>query len=508
MNSPPLNKLTLMQLGINAYKEPILFLREDAPVCRSEGFAVHARVMVTLKNKSIIATIHTVSGAEKKLLSIGQASLSSYAWHYLNATEGEIIHISHPPPLQSLPHLRAKIYGKTLTEVQIQEIVRDIVHQNYSDITLSAFITACAGGRLNINEIIFLTRAMVQSGKKLHWPKNQMIVDKHCVGGLPGNRTTPIIVPIVAEFGLLIPKTSSRAITSPAGTADTMEVLAPVSLDIHAMQKVVNTEGGCIVWGGSVELSPSDDMILQIERNLNLDSEGQLVASVLSKKISAGSTHILIDIPVGPTAKVRTLEMAENLKNIFEQVSLALNIHLKIIFSDGSQPVGKGIGPALEAQDIIHVLQNKPDAPQDLKIRALVLAGHLLEFSPSIQPGEGQKIATEILESGRAWTKFQAICKAQGGMKKIPLAAYFQDVLAESGGEIIEIDNRYIAQIAKLAGAPSDPAAGILLKVTVGTLVKKNQALYRIYAESQSELTYALSLLKIHKNIIKIKNKK
>jgi thymidine phosphorylase len=499
-----LNKLTLTQLGINAYKEPILFLREDAPICRSEGFAVHARVKITLNKKCIMATINTIDGTGKNLLSIGQASLSEYAWYYLEAKEGDVITIAHSPPLSSLSHLRSKIYGNTLSEYQIQDIIDDIAHRNYSDITISAFITACAGGRLNLDEIIYLTRAMVRGGKKLIWPKNQMIVDKHCVGGLPGNRTTPIIVPIVAEFGLFMPKTSSRAITSPAGTADTMEVLAPVELDIVTMQNVVKSQGGCVVWGGSAELSPSDDIMVQIERSLDLDSEGQLVASVLSKKISAGSTHILIDIPIGPTAKVRTMAMAQNLKDVFERVSLALNIHVKIIFSDGTQPIGRGIGPALEAQDVVDVLQNKPDAPHDLKERALELAGYILEFSPDVKSGEGKKIATSILESGRAWTKFQAICAAQGGMKKIPIAPYFHDVLSEHAGQVIEIDNRYIARVAKLAGAPTDVSAGVALYVNIGTLVEKNQVLYRIFAETKGELAYALSLLKLHTQIIKV----
>lgn len=499
-----LSNLTLTRLGINAYKEPILYLREDAPICRSEGFAVHARVKVTLGKKSILATIHTLDPKKQSWLPVGKASLSEYAWEYLHANEGDIIKLSHPAPLASLSHIRSKIYGKALSQQQIQEIIDDISHRNYADITISSFITACAGGRLNLDEIIYLTKAMVKSGKKLVWPEGQMIVDKHCVGGLPGNRTTLIIVPIVAEFGLFIPKTSSRAITSPAGTADTMEVIAPVDLDIPTMQNVVNTQGGCIAWGGAAELSPSDDIMVQIERNLDLDSEGQLVASVLSKKISAGSTHILIDMPIGPTAKVRTLEMAKNLKTIFEQVSMVLNIKIKVIFSDGTQPIGRGIGPALEAKDVLDVLKNKSDAPSDLKKRALELAGHLLEFSPTVAPGEGLKIATDILESGRAWQKFQHICAAQGGMKAIPVASHFRDILAEYPGKVVSIDNRYIARVAKLAGAPSDVAAGVLLKVNVGSMVEKNQVLYRIYAESKGELIYALSLLKQHKEIIKV----
>ena len=214
------------------------------------------------------------------------------------------------------------------------------------------FIAASAGDRLNKKEVLDLTNAMVDTGQRLTWP-SPLVVDKHCVGGLPGNRTTPIVVAIVAAFGLMIPKTSSRAITSPAGTADTMEVFTTVNLDIPTMKKVVEQENGCIVWGGSVALSPADDLLIRIERTANLDSEGQMVASILSKKIAAGSTHIVIDMPIGTTAKVRSIAQAELLKNFLESVAKEFGIETKVIFTDGSQPVGRGIGPALEAQDVL-----------------------------------------------------------------------------------------------------------------------------------------------------------
>ena len=173
-------------------------------------------------------------------------------------------------------------------------------------------MTACAGDRLDIRETIDLTAAMVEVGEKLSWGVDR-VADKHCVGGLPGNRTSMIVVPIIAAAGLLIPKTSSRAITSPAGTADVMETLTRVDLDIADIRKVVEREGGCIAWGGAVRLSPADDILIGVERPLDFDSEGQLVASVLSKKIAAGSTHVVLDLPVGPTAKLRDAEAAARL---------------------------------------------------------------------------------------------------------------------------------------------------------------------------------------------------
>jgi thymidine phosphorylase len=252
--------------------------------------------------------------------------------------------------------VRRRIYGNRLSEGAFSAIMTDIAERRYSDVHLSAFITACSAVPLDTDETISLTRAMVDVGERLQW-SGAVIVDKHSVGGLPGNRTTPIIVSIMAAEGLIMPKTSSRAITSPAGTADTMEVLAPVDLDVSAIRKVVEREGGCIAWGGAVNLSPADDVIIGVERVLDIDAVGQMVASVLSKKIAAGATHLVIDIPVGPTAKVRGTDAADTLERALSSVAQAFGLRTRVMRGPGAEPIGRGIGPALEAQDILAVLR-------------------------------------------------------------------------------------------------------------------------------------------------------
>ena len=179
--------------------------------------------------------------------------------------------------------MRQRIYGRRLGEEEFAAIVHDVVRGRYTDVHLSAFLTATATLPLSLDETIYLTRAMVDVGDRLRW-NAPIVVDKHCVGGLPGNRTTPLVVAIAAANGLVMPKTSSRAITSPAGTADTMEMLAPVNLGIDKLREVVEAEGGCVAWGGSMHLSPADDVFVRVERELDIDTEGQLIASVLSRK--------------------------------------------------------------------------------------------------------------------------------------------------------------------------------------------------------------------------------
>jgi thymidine phosphorylase len=383
------------------------------------------------------------------------------------------------------------VYGRRLTQAAFDAVIADVAAGHYSDLQLAAFVTACAGDGLDPGETVSLTRAMVNVGERMTWDGG-MVLDKHSVGGLPGNRTTMLIVPIVAACGLRIPKTSSRAITSPAGTADTMETLAPVELDVSQIKRVVERTGGCVVWGGAVRLSPADDVLIRVERPLDLDSQGQLVASVLSKKLAAGATHVLIDMPVGPTAKVRSGHAAHELSQQLQQVGSALGLHVEVLQTDGLAPVGRGIGPALEARDVLAVLQRTSGAPADLAQRASLLAGKLLEMGGVAGPGQGAALAAQVLEDGRAWRKFQEICEAQGGMRQPPVAAHRQEIGAQRSGSVIAIDNRRLARIAKLAGAPKAASAGIDLHVQTGEFVERGQALFTLHAESPGALAYAM----------------
>ncbi|HJV74228.1 MAG TPA: thymidine phosphorylase family protein [Noviherbaspirillum sp.] len=494
--------LRMRRIGIDTYLEPVIFMRRDSHICRAEGFEAYSRVEVWRGKKRIIATLNVVNAP---LLAQDEAGLSEAAWRALGGADGDHIKVFHPAPVQSFSHVRAKIYGTPITHEGANEIMRDIVDGRYSDIEMAAFISTCAGNRMDVAETIAFTRAMISVGKRLQW-NSHPVVDKHCVGGLPGNRTTLIVVPIVAACGLTIPKTSSRAITSPAGSADTMETLAPVDLDIPQIRRVVERENGCIAWGGGVNLSPADDILIRVERPLGLDSDGQLVASVLSKKFAAGSTHALIDLPVGPTAKVRSLEAAQTLGARLVSVGEALGITIQTIVTDGRQPIGRGIGPALEGLDVLAVLQNAPGAPDDLRQRALLLAGHVLELGGKAAAGEGIALARGVLESGMAWSKFQAICEAQGGLRKPPRAEFTHVIISKHRGRVAAIDNRRLARIAKLAGAPKAPAAGVLFHAPLDCAVEVGQPLMTIHAESPGELAYARTYAEAQEDLVLVQD--
>jgi putative thymidine phosphorylase len=416
----------------------------------------------------------------------------------LGVKSRDIVDIEFAGKPISLQFIRKKLDGEELNFEEIYQIVKDIVDDSLTTVETSYFVSACYTGGLSKDEIVSLTKAMVKTGVILKFEGD--VFDKHCIGGIAGNRTTPIIVPICCAAGLKMPKTSSRSITSPAGTADTVEILAPVDIPLDKIKKIVKKTNGCMVWGGAINLAPADDKIIKIEHPLRIDSEGQLLASILAKKKSVSSTHVLIDIPIGKGAKIEDHRTAIHLKNSFEDIGKSLNMTIKVIITDGCQPIGNGIGPALEARDVLWVLEQDEKAPKDLKKKSLEMAGILLEMAGKAKEEQGYNLAKEILESGKALEKMNEIIKAQGGKprkaKTISLCKHEYHLRAHSEGKITHLDNNVISRCARIAGSPQDRCAGIYLHKHVGDEVLKHQKIFTIYASTPQKLRYAIDSLK------------
>ncbi len=495
VSSPPATNTPLLQVrrvGIDTYRENVAYLHRDCAVYRAEGFQALSKVEVRANGRRILASLNVVD--DDGIVGCHELGLSEDAFTQLGVEEGHPTFISQAEPATSIPALHRKIAGERLTQNDFQAIVRDIAEHRYSKIELTAFVVASNQGQLDREEVYYLTEAMTAVGRKLDW-REHPVVDKHCIGGIPGNRTSMLVVPIVAAHGMLCPKTSSRAITSPAGTADTMEVLAEVEPPFERLWEIVREHRGCLAWGGTSELSPADDVLIAVERPLSIDSPGQMVASILSKKVAAGSTHLLLDIPVGPTAKVHTMPSAQRLRKLFEFVAGRLGLTLDVVITDGRQPVGNGIGPVLEARDVMRVLRNDPRAPSDLRQKALRLAGRMLEFDPDVRGGDGYAIARDILDSGRALAKMQAIIEAQGAKPFDPdapaLAPLSFDIVADQTAVVTSIDNLQLARIARLAGAPKVQGSGVDLLRKLGDPVAAGEPLYRVYAAYPADLEFA-----------------
>ena len=485
--------LALRRIDIDTYHENVAYLHRECELYRAEGFQALSKIEISTDGKRILAVLNVVDDAS--IVSPGELGLSQQAFAQLDVNNGCLVRVAHAEPPDSMDAVRRKIEGERLNQDDFLRITRDIADSRYSKMEMAAFLVASGQTSLDRDEILYLTRAMLASGEQLDW-QEPLVVDKHCIGGIPGNRTSMLVVPIVAAHGMLIPKTSSRAITSPAGTADTMELLADVNLVPQRLHEIVRSERGCLAWGGTAKLAPVDDMLIAVERPLGIDSQGQMVASILSKKLAAGSTHLLIDIPVGPTAKVRHMRQALALRKLFEYVGDELNIHLEVVITDGRQPIGNGIGPVLEARDVLAVLQNAPDAPYDLRQKALQLAGRIIEFDPDVRGGQGYAIARDILDSGRAMSKMNAIIDAQGRHTDVDLTpgSLSFEVVADSDGVVTNIDNLQLAKVARIAGAPMDKRAGVDLLKKLGQPVRKGDVLYHVYAEFPADFQFAQAL--------------
>lgn len=401
--------------------------------------------------------------------------------------------------------LQKKLVGKRLTYKEIYAIMDEIANQRFGDILTTYFAASGYSKGFSNEEIFYLTKAMVETGDKLKF--RGIVADKHSIGGVPGTRTTMVLVPIVAAAGFKIPKSSSRAITSAGGTADDMEVLAPVSFSKEELYKIIKKTNACIVWGGSFDIAPADDELIKVEEPLLHESYDKFLVSIMAKKIAFGATHLVIDLPYGKHTKVRTREDAELVKNKFEGLAQKFDIRIRVHIHEIEGPAGLGIGPVLETRDALKVLEQQEDRPLDLEKKSLVLAGLLLDLCLKDVPkktrdtirktyGSGKDWAKHLLESGEALKKMKEIIKAQGGnsdiiSEELQPGKYSYAVLAKSTRTIKRINSKNATILAKTLGAPSQKKSGILLNVRVGEKTVIGEPLFWLYSESLYNLKEA-----------------
>jgi len=491
----------LRRIGIDTLSEHVVFIHERAVREGALGFQPLDRVRIIGSQDGVPREITAVLNfCRTDLLDKQEIGLSEVGFRDLGLPEGAPVDATLARAPDSVERVRAKLRGSRLSRADFDAVLRDVCARRYSKPELAMFVLACALPSLDEEELIALTGAMIDCGSRLRF-EAPVVADKHCIGGIPGNRTTMIVVPILASLGVTVPKTSSRAITSPAGTADTMGVLAEVALTPARIREVVAEVGGCICWGGALDLAPADDVLITVERPMGIDTEAQMIASILSKKKTAGATHALIDIPVGPTAKVRSRAHAERLAERFRRVAAAIDLAVDVVLTFTLGPIGFGVGPRLEALDVLSVLRVEPGAPVDLREKSLFLAARLLERVGAVRGEGGYRAAQEALDSGRALARFEAIVAAQGP-RTLPDPAPFRCTIASPGdGRIREIDCWEVNGIAKLAGAPAHPAAGVRILRTVGDVVERGEPVLEIHAQSRTHLEFAREHAELHPEV-------
>ena len=398
--------------------------------------------------------------------------------------------------LLAIKAIQKKLLGKKLSYHEIYTIMDEIAKEKLSDILTTYFVASSFKEGYTPEELYHFTKAMVETGNQLKF--KGIVADKHSVGGIAGTRATMIIVPIVAAAGFKIPKISSRAITTPAGTADVMEAIASVEFTPQEIEKIVNTVGGCITWNGHLGIAPADDIIIRVEEPLSFESFDKIIISVMAKKIAAGTTHLVLDLPYGKTAKIRHFSDAKKVAEKFEDLAKRFNIKTVIDINEMLEPAGKGIGPILEARDVLYVLEQHKDRPLRLEAKALRLAGMLLDlcFKDKKVDKNGEDEAIKILQSGQALKKFREIVAAQKGDKeisseKLKLAQFKKEILSPISGRIKDINNYNLNTIAKILGAPKDKKAGIYLLKKLDHNVDKKEPVMIFYSSDKYRLKEA-----------------
>ncbi|MFH1420943.1 MAG: thymidine phosphorylase [Candidatus Aenigmatarchaeota archaeon] len=478
--------LRVKRLDLDAAKKIICILNEkDA---RKLGVMSLDRIVIRRGNKKITAVVNTTS----KFVKQGHVAIYDELATLMKLKTGDVVDVEPRVELKSKKAIRKKISGKPISFDDAREIINDITQRSLNDLEISSFITALTIHGMSENEAYYISRAMIERSKLMHF--RGRVVDKHSIGGVCGDKTSLLFVPTIAAAGLTIPKTSSRAITNPAGTADRMEVLAPVEKNVKEIIEIVRKANACIIWGGSVELAPADDLFIEIERPLNQDP--LLLPSVISKKKVIGSKHVVIDIPVGPEAKVKSRNQATILGKKFRHLGKRFGMQIDYVITDGRQPIGYAIGPALEAREALLAL--KTGEPHDLIEKVADLCAKLFEMNGI---SNGRNRALELLSSGKSEAKLREIIRAQGGNARIQphdirISKLNRKVCSPKSGKVSHISLHHMQSIGRVAGAPADKKAGILLNKKIGDHAKRGELLYTVYAENANKLVKAMTLAK------------
>lgn len=483
--------LTLKHLPIKSFCENLAYIHKDCTIYKIDNIKSMTKIEIHGGKDPIYAFVQIVDG--NKFIRADEIGLNTEAFKQINLAEGSKVSLTLTPPASSMAAVRRKIAGNILSSREYEDIINDIALHRYSNMDIAAFLVAI-GSFITPPEILSLAEAL-RGERAIDWGKEEFVTGYCSFGDIPGNKVDIIVAAIVAAYGLPIPITIAKNITPYSTVADTMATLASIDLDIRALKKQIQEKRGAIVSSDSLGIAEADKMISAVEQQNGIATIERTIASILANKAAAGITNLLVDIPVGPKAKIRNTQEAMRIRKIIEYVADMLSITVDVVITDGSEPIGCGVGSALEARDIVNILKNKEDAPQDLKEKAIFLAGRILEVDPSLRGGQGYFVAKEILKTGKALDAFEQIIKEQGKTQPVLLGHLSRDVIADIGGEVKKIDNTVITQISVLAGAGQCAGAGIDLFKKVGDSVSAGDILYRIYSCNPNDFAFVSTVV-------------
>lgn len=469
----------------------------NSKTAQDEGITPGTRLeVISPVNKKQHVAIVEIS---EKLVSPLEVGVDPQLWAEFELKTNDLMGLDWLAQPASLAAIRKKLLRNRLNYTEIKSILDDIVSGKLGDIEATYFASCGFNPGFNEEELYYLVKAMSESGEKIKWPYEK-VVDKHSIGGLAGKGITPIVVSIITSRGLVVPNTSTRAITAPAGTTDIMEVFCDMEFTKDEIIELVKKNNGCMIWGGGLDLAPADEALIEIEKPLGIELYDKFIVSILAKKVAMGLTHYVLDIPYGPDTKVQNPQDVQLIREKFETLSEKFGIKVKVLTRQAIGPDGRGIGPNLEAIDVLKVLMQEKDRYLPLEDIALSLAGELLELAGDAKPGKGYEVAHKELKSGKAYKKFQKLIQAQNGNpdltpEKIPLGEIRLDVKADKDGMVKDVENSVIKEVSHALGTPNVKNAGIYLHKQIGEKIVKGDLLYTLYTTTDSRLDLAKKIL-------------
>lgn len=483
--------LKLKHIPVKSFGENIAYIHRDCSFYKVDDVNKVTKLEIHKGGRTIYAFLQII--AEEGVLALDEIGLNDDAFKSLDMSEGTEVHVGLAAPSLSTSALRKKISGEILTSGEYAAIINDIAAGRYSKMDIAAFLVACSSS-MSSTELVSFTEALVAK-KILHWDEKNMVVDHHCLGGVPGNKTDLIVLAITAAYGLPIAKSCIHSLTSCSGVADTMGVMAEVNLNAAKFQKLVRANNGAIVNYEAMEETKVNHLLHDVRSQLGINQNELVMASILAMMISTGVSHLVLDIPVGPHARIHSTNEAIRIRKQVEYIGDMLGLSIDVVTTDGSEPIGNGIGAVLEARDVMKILRNKEDAPADLREKSLFLAGRVLEFDAQLRGGQGYAVAKEILESGRAFEAFQKIVNAQGAKEVPSVGAYVREVVAPYDGVVKTINNDIISKIGIYAGATQCLGSGVDLQKKSGDRVHAGEVLYTIYSCNSADFDVVSQLV-------------
>jgi len=441
-------------------------------------------------------------------VSEGQIGLFEEIWKEYDIPNGSSIFVDIPESSRSLDAISRKLLGQPLSKEDLESIMKDIGTRKLRETEIAFFVSTFFNPGFNDEEVYWMTKGMAESGDSMEFrgirPGEEVVADKHSIGGVAGKAITPVLIPILVSGGLIVPNTSTRAITSPAGTTDILEVVMPVALTKDKVYAVVKKTGGCMFWGGSLELSPADDVIINVERSLRIQEFQKVLVSIVAKKVSMGITHILIDLPYGKGSKVESVEDVSMLDREFRKLFKKFGIHCETYKRLVKGPDGRSVGPNAEIREALKILERDESRCMELEKVVLDMAGTIFEMTDTVQKGQGKKFALNILNEKKAFKRFWEIAFAQGATREIHSSEikngkFSADMISDKSGVVSSINNTALVSIARALGSPKVKEAGVYIHKMPGETVKKGDKLITIYAMTENRLANGRGMFDMEK---------